>query len=214
MRRTKMLLLAPFLLGVAGCSMPELVEEKVLQVSGIAKEESYQQYETLKREGKLDENGYYKELGDYEEYFTDSETMESMEEETEEKGQVRVTFAGNSLLDVKYYFDKECKNEITDGYCYLNPGESIYMSHPKCDEHYSNIYRFLEFRIFEYDSNGSRKQNLDISSSTGEALTIPEDFSGTELAVEPIGEFAKAALSLKAYKQDENGGHTEVSSGT
>lgn len=209
-------------LALTGCSIEKLsqlceekMEECILQVSNITDEDSYREYAELRDGGKLDESGCYNELSEYgKEYAADKETADNPAAAEKTAKQVHVTFAENNYLEVNYYYDADLREAIEGEECYLDIGESIYVSQPECTNPYMNAYVFSEFRIYEYDQNGNRSKNLSMASSKKTVLTIPEGFTGTELSVEPVGEYRKPIVAFEAYMIDKNGCHREVLGGT
>lgn len=218
MRKAGLLASAFFLMILTGCSMAEIqgaYEEKagdfLLRYSGVKDGDSYRQYEELKDKGALSEEGYYNELGEYEEeYAADIAEYGSIENIESEKKQVHVTFAQNSFLKINYFYDESLTEPIETDNCYLNLGESIYASQPECDNPYTDSYVFSEYRIYEYDSDGNRDKDVRMFSRESRVLTIPEDFTGTELSVEPVGEYQRQAFFFDAYMINNAGDHIEV----
>src|SRR5699024_8735938 len=88
----------------------------------------------------------------------------------------------------------------------LNPGDTIYAKLEEYDNSNSNLYRLAEYRFRSYDADGSI-QNEYVREATSDVLayTIPADFTGTELSVLPVGEYADAELSVSAYYVDDSG---------
>lgn len=220
MKKLTFLLLTIFTGMFTGCSVSDMqqqledkVEEYVLQISDIEESDTYKQYVMLFEEGRLDEEGRYNELGEYEEEFFGDKNVGENPVNEEENKQVRITFAANSYLDVMYYYDADLEDPIKNNYCYLDPGESIYASQPECKNPYTNSYVFSEFRIYEYDNNGDRNRIWDMSSKNGTVLTISEEFKGTELSVEPVGEYQRRKVSFDTYMVDKNGAHKVIAGG-
>lgn len=198
----KKLIIITFLscLVLTGCSkerdvMNELTEKYVMQESGIKENEDYQKYIELKNSGKLNENGEYNELGNAE--------YQASIEETEK--QVHVTIAQNSLLKTDYFYDSGLTEKVEGDSIFMNPGDKLYCSQPKKESPNNNGYVFSKFQIFEFDGDGNRG---DLWCETGEnslVLDIPEDFSGTELSVMPVGEYEKRDITFHAFYYDESG---------
>lgn len=221
------LMLLPFF---AGCgfndgqgALAQRVEQYALQTSGIEEEETYAQYVELKEAEELDEAGYYIDSnGSAEGYQIEQENTEEAPEETpQETKQIRVTLARNGYLAIDYFYDKDMTEPIESNVCYLDPGESIYASLREKTKNAATAYRFKEYRVFEYDEEGDRKERPELTSTTGTAiadeieiaLTVPEDFTGTELSVEPVGEYQKREVRLNAYRINPDGSTTRINNG-
>ena len=159
---------------LSGCSFSDLMSKG----TGVASDPDFQTWEKLSESGKLDESGKY--------------TPEV----------IHVSFAGNSFLDVHYYRDAKKKEEFQDGTAYLFPGDKIYVS-VKVKDSAEGIYLFDSLKAVEYTKENTRGKELywpfasDIS-----CLTIPTDYLGTEIAIEPIGHFGERSVSLNGYFPD------------
>ncbi len=198
---------AVLLAALPGCSpLEERVQKGLEESASTALEEAYsedadyQQYLTLQAQGQLDEDGNYI-----------SPTLNQLEsgETTAMTGSVHVTFATNPCLSITYYTNAERTEPITDlSACYLNPGDSIYASNAVSTNPNSNLYRLAGFRIYEYDAVGSRmEQNTkeQAASASGLVYAIPAGFTGSEIAIFPLGEYPDRELALEVYTVDENG---------
>lgn len=214
MRKIGLLMLFIFLTAFTGCSatfegevLEPWLEKQAAGASGIVCDENYLQFKEWQEDGKLDETGHYNEWGEYAEW-----AVENPENGTEQK-EVRVSFASNSYLTIDYFYDKNKEKRVEGTYGYFNPGESIYATQPQCNNPYTNAYTFAGYRIYEYDSDGKRGQLLCETGNIDKVYTIPLDFKGTELSVEPIGEYQRREVLFHAYKVDENGNQVKVSGG-
>lgn len=198
MRKMLLLLLSLSLLFLAGCSRAEdYARAQILQGSGILEDADYKEYKAMEADGKLDEQGYA---------LPDSDNEEDLPSD-----KIRVTFANNSYLKIAYYYDAELKNPVDTAHCYLDPGDSLYASEPEVDSPNSNMYRFSEFRIWQYDSSG-RRSIFQTSEHGGNnpVLTIPRDYTGAGFSVEPLGEYENRILSLSDYYIDSAGKRIEL----
>lgn len=72
------------------------------------------------------------------------------------EGKIQITFASNSFLDIDYFYDEAFTKPIDTRNCFLQKGESIYVSKIDVKNAKSNLYSFSEFRFVEYDSEGKR----------------------------------------------------------
>lgn len=198
MKKPLLLLLSASCILLAGCSqVQDYAAEKMIQASLISEDEDYREYIKLEKTGSLDEDGFYRDA--------------PVETEEQPSGSVHVTFAENQYLDIVYYYDAELTEPIDTRQCYLMPGDSIYAPEPMLKNPYSDKYQFSEYRIWQYDSAGSRSRFP--APEGGEAkllLTIPKDFTGTGLSIEPLGKYEERALSLSDYYLDKAGKQIEL----
>lgn len=193
---------------LSGCSridsfMYNSLESVFLEKSGIREDADYQQYEEYSQAGVLDEEGYYAE----------TEYTESEVEEEAATGSAHVTFAENRSLRISYYTDEGCTDQINTDSCYLNPGDTIYASDAVSVNENSNLYGLSEYRIFEYDSAGDRSL-LEVQEDLTSNLVyhIPDDYTGTELSIFPVGEYPGRQLSMDVYYINDDGEKIELTS--
>jgi hypothetical protein len=189
---------------LSGCSVTDTIVEKrddlIRYLSGIEEDTEYQDYQALKQDGKLNENGEYRDT-EIEAYLLEADTQEK---------QVWVTFAQNEFLKIHYYLDSSLTQEIEGTSVYLDPGEKIYCSQPTVENEYSNSYVFQEFQIYEFDENGAKSNLYGTAGDQSLILEIPENYEGTELAIFPVGQYEKKGLQLEAYYVNENGSKQTV----
>lgn len=187
-------LLAISMLSLTGCSgVKDFIGEQMLRESGIKEDANYKEYERYSEDGLIDVNGYCAEAA--------GKSAESL-------GSIHVTFAQNNNLHVQYYTDEAHYNAVDVSACYLEPGDSLYAVVQVDEEVHSSMYRFAGFRIYEIDEEGKRVLSPSIHMEEDDdelILKIPEDFSGRELAIEPIGAYQKRVITLNDYCSDENG---------
>lgn len=126
-------------------------------------------------------------------------------------GQIHVTFAENGFLRVRYYYDAACTDPVDPARCYLQPGDCIYAPPPECDNPYTNRYEFAGFRICEYTAGGSRDGELQTNRDGNPVLEVPPGYTGTELSVEPLGEYRDRVLAFGAYCRDAAGTQRVIS---
>ena len=170
------LLLCLFLL--SGCSFSDLMSWG----TGIKKDPDYQTWEKLSENGKLDQDGKY--------------TADA----------VHITFAENSTLDMKYYRDPEMNEELPVEGCYLFPGDLIYYSATVRNKA-ENYFVFDHLDVIEYSAGNVRGKTLDWKyQNTDTALMIPFDYMGTEVSIEPIGQYRLISVRLE---QPVVGGHVK-----
>lgn len=193
-KRLVLTVMAVSLISLTGCSgMNSYLEEKMLEKSGIIQDETYMDYQSQIEAGNADEEGYYVES-----------------EQQVENASIHVTFSKNNNLDIKYYSDATYSNPVDGTSCYMNPGNTIYAKVSVSKDVYSSMYEFASFNICEYDMEGNRTVlsdwTHDISKSGDEytvAVQIPTEFKGTELSLEPIGQYKLRQITLNDYYTDE-----------
>lgn len=184
-------------LALSGCTAGDFI----LHHSGVMSEEDYQKYIELRDTGQLDENGQYRP----------EENSVSPP-----AGSVHVTFAENSYMTIYYYLDADHKTPVNMQQCYLMPGTFIYASEPECHHPSSSWYSFDHFCVYAYDAEGNKTQALspdEIETASPLVLQIPEDYTGSELSVFPIGKYEDRQLELSDYYIDTSG-HLQELSGT
>ena len=114
-----------------------------------------------------------------------------------EESRIHVTFGENKNLDVRYFADESHKSPLALP-CYLNPGDSVY-AEVIVNGNGNNPYEFSGFRAFEIDGSGSYVETDSVKSTntdTNYVLSVAADYQGSDLAVEPIGEFKKRTVTL------------------
>lgn len=190
---------------LSGCSkIDTLLEEQIIQQSGIQDNPNYQQYQTYSDQGLLNEDGYY--LG---ESLSDGAEAPS--------GTAHLTFSENSYLEVHYYMDAAHTEEISTSNCYLSVGSTLYATTSLKRTISSSAYAFAGFRIYEYEKQegkeGEERElvNTVPSNVAGPFLTVEEKDIGKELAIEPIGNYIPNSISLRAYCTDDSDLETSVS---
>lgn len=182
---------------LTGCrSVENAVEENMLKKSGLSEEVSYQNYEKYALSGQLDSDGY----------FSEEETATP-----EPNGSICLTFAKNSNLETHYYKDAAHDTEISDEEYYLNPGDSVYAAVPVNAVSASSMYGFSAFRIYERGSDNAfiLSDTLEMKKTAdGYVLTIPADYTNTDVSIEPIGVYQSRTIALNDYYTDNDGEHS------
>ena len=190
------------LTALCGCSaVRDRLESVIWERSGIPGDVSYLEYKALESNSQLDDEGLYR-----------SEELERQRNAAQEipAGSVHVSFARNDYLGFSYYRDAEMTEALPSENCRLDPGDSIYVSEPVIMNPYDSLYYFDEFQIREYDASGNMKKLLAESrNAPGAIFTIPADFSGTEIAVIPLGKYRSRTVSLRAVYV-HSGGQEQV----
>ena len=165
---------------LGGCSLKGSFEswigDQLKEKSGITEDESYVQYEKNLNEGLLDSEGRL-----YKEEVISVREMHG--------GPIHVTFAENRNITVSYYSDSSHSTLIDPSDCYLNPGDRIYVSDIIYDPQKKDNYVFSGFRFIEYDQEGNRLGETDGVTESGGIISISPGFTGTELAIEPVGNY-------------------------
>lgn len=182
---------------LSGCAaVDRQLGEIFLEESGIKEREEYIRYEQYQEAGNLDESGQY--------VLSDEQLEEALPQEPD--GQIHVSFADNRYLKILYYTDADMLMPISTSECYLNPGDTIYARLEECKNPNSNLYRLAEYRIKEYDEAGNvRNEYVETPVENVMEYTIPENFTGTELSVFPVGEYADRQISMRVYYVDDSG---------
>ena len=193
MKKVVVLLLV-LLMGVmfVGCSTIEAtLSRKMMMKSGIYDDADYLAYQQYETSGQLDADGFYTEAVDVE----------------EEHAPIRVTFGRNSNLKILYYTDETHSGALTQSVCYLNPGDEIYAVCELDGDAVSSLYSFSEFRVYEYNEENVRhlSDTLAMESSGNQyVLHIPVDFTGTEIAIEPVGFYEERTFRIRDYYTDDD----------
>ncbi|SOC16467.1 PI-PLC domain-containing protein [Pseudobutyrivibrio ruminis] len=202
MKKLIFLSLMVLCLGLTSCAKEDNkvndVAKKVFTgVADIEDDENYKQYKELDDAGQLSEDGMYKEA---------SSLVNEDESEEVRPAQVLVTFAENDNLNISYYKDSGMQEQI-EGSCYLNPNEAVYANVAVSNDAKSNLYKFSEFKIFEYDETGKATEVNWANTNNDENLVfqIPMDYTGKDISVVPVGMYEKRELLLNDYYIDEDG---------
>ncbi len=179
---------------LVGCSsVDEYLANSMLQKSGVYNGDDYAEYKQLADEKLIGTDGYY----------VDSEGDIG----TTENYGIKVTFAENKNLIIKYYSDKLCLNEIESNNYRLNQGEAIYATVDISNDVISSMYTFSGFEIYEYPENGVReKSSLVMQADEGiYVLNIPDNYEVSDISIEPIGEYIERTITLRDFYKDDNG---------
>lgn len=192
---------------LSGCTA---VKDVIIQKAEIMTDEDYEKYVELRNTGQLNEDGYYMSEG------IDIDLVEEnvQEDVASQQGKIRITFAKNAYLDVEYYLDAKLEEPIESNICYLNPGECIYADVSPDYHSPSNWYKFDRFRVYAYDNNGQKGQELLWQEKGGEnsqVIQIPVDYEGTEISVQPMGMYEEHSVYLDDYYTDSSGQKQELS---
>ena len=186
-----MILILLSLTALCGCSAVRgRLESEIWERSGIPEDVSWLQYKDLETNEQLDAEGLFH-----------SEELERQRQAAPvmPAGAVHVSFARNDYLGIIYYRDAALTDALPTENCRLDPGDAIYASEPVIMNPYQSLYHFDEFQIREYDAAGNMKKLLAESrNASGEIYRIPDDFSGTEIAVIPLGKYKERTVSLNA----------------
>lgn len=175
----------------------------------------YKQYEQYISEGKFNEEDYN---------LIVQPVNPSSDEEPEER--ISITFAQNSFLDCRYRRNEENTYPLETRICFLEPGDSLYVSDVTTRNPAGDLYGCSEFRVWAYDADGNRgDQPYCITKYNAEQkpciiLTIPQDYSGNGFSIEPLGAYKNRTITVRAYyinnegKQQELGGKWMVGNET
>ena len=181
---------------LSGCSViEERISREMWERSGVAGEMSYIQYQQMLSADALDEDGTYH-----------SSELEQYELGQIRNGSVHVSFARNDYLFIEYFSDPDLTVKLETYQCRLDPGDPIYAAEPKVTNPVSSLYHFSEWRIVELDENGNVAKHLaSVQDPSGEIYRIPEDFSGSELAIIPLGEYRDRTIMMNAVYRHQDG---------
>ena len=198
------LLLLTTLLVLSGCTqLQERAEQLMWEHSGVTEDFSYLQYQQMDAANALDENGLYH-----------SAELESYEKRQEKPGTVQISFARNDFLHFDYYRDEALSQALETSDCWMNPGEAVFAGEPELTNPNSNLYRFSEFVVLELNEKGSIKGVLQrVKTYPGEVYRIPEDFTGTDISIIPIGEYLDRTVKLSAVTVASDGSRTSLENG-
>jgi len=189
-----MILFAAAAILLTGCKSNE---ERLLEQ--LSDNETYQTYISLKEDGRLDENGYYNIYGD--------EAIPAMAAVQKQTG---ITFAENNRFSENvYYLDPEMTIPADDD-CRLDKGECIYARIPEVSAEFSDSYKFNGYRICEW-KDGVKNELTTVNSDNNLVYQIPDDFSGTEIIIEPVSASRERTLTFKAFFTDTDENETDVS---
>lgn len=182
----KLLLLAAMTALLTGCSSgsSETFLRSLLDSdSQLSDDADYSEYKQLEEDSLLDENGQYIS-GD----ITEDTSLPP----------VHTTFASNSLISIDYFTDPELTIPV-EMPCRLSPGDTIYASEPVLSSYCDPLYRFEEFVLIDH----SRKEPVELCTVNGLEIQIPEDFSGSEISVEPRGGYGSRNLHFSSHLTGE-----------
>lgn len=199
MKRRHWIFIVSLSLLLSGCGKADsYLSAKMQEKAGIESEESYVKYQEYVAQGKIDEEGLYKDE------ISSTEDMSNY---------VHITLGTNKKnLDVTYYLDKELQNLIDADEVYIKPGDALYAKVAVSDEVYTSTYGFSMFRIYEWDESNSRKESALVSDfiNTGEVVRIPSDFEKKELSVEPIGLYQERQIHFSDYLLEDETNKQEL----
>ena len=173
------------------------LESQVEEKAGLDSDAEYAEYSEMKSDGRLDDEGYFRK-GD-EEPGEEPTTVPPM------SGSVRLSISGNSRFGIEYFRDKERTVPISTPCC-LDPGESIYASEPEIIGAKSPFFHFAGFRM--WDQSGGKPGEIEQDELL--VITIPADFSGTEVSVEPVGVYDDRFVKISDYCIDASGKRVEL----
>ena len=205
MKRFIEFLLLPVLLVLSGCTqIRDKAEQIMWEHSGVTEDFSYIQYQQMDAANALDEDGLYH-----------SAELESFEKSQVKSGTVHVSFARNDFLHFDYYRDAALTEPLETADCWLNPGEAVFAGEPELTNPISKLYRFSEFVVLELNEKGSIRGVLqNVKNIPGEIYRIPDDFTGTDISIIPIGEYLERTVKLSAVSLAPDGSRTSLENGS
>lgn len=178
----KLLLLAAMTALLTGCSAgsSENVLKSWLDSEGeLSDDADYSEYKQLEEDSLLDENGQY--------------ISEDIDEDAS-LPPIHATFASNSLVGISYYTDPALTVPV-ELPCRASPGDTIYASKPVLSSDCDPLYRFEGFVVIDH----SRKTPTELFTVSGLEIHIPEDFTGSEISVEPRGCYGQRHLHFSGH---------------
>ena len=207
MKKAFVLSLASMCIVLSGCSgVQNSLEQKLTadmrEKSNISTDAGYAQFEEFTAQGKV-VDGYYAPNGD---------AVSLLEQNGEEvhKG-IKVSFSSNSHLNVRYYYDSDFSTEMDSNGCTLSPGSSIYAKVKNDGSVTTNRYGFSSFQIYEYSDDGKRTPIAEVPlGEDGLVWSIPEDFEGVDVVIEPFGKYENRVLSFQDYYTDSKSKKIEL----
>ena len=175
---------------LSGCSkLDSSFREQIVLKSGVREDANYKTYEQNKE--NLDDSGYIKE--------------DPLVQQPAEDG-IHVTFAKNNRIQATFFLDVSLDTPLNSSGCYIKPGDTVFATVEESD---NSFYVFSGFKVYEIDAAGNRKLSkaLKMSQSEGSKyeLSIPDDYTGSEIAIEPVGEYKPSELVLYDFYLDNNG---------
>lgn len=185
--------------------MRERLEQAMWESSGAADEMAYIQYQQMESANALNADGFYQ-----------SEQFEEQKRSLMAKpsGTIHVSFAKNEFLQVEYYRDASMSEPLEAYNCWLNPGDAIFTSVPVVMNQRNEFYQFSEFRVYEIDENRNNRKLLAIAKDLpGLLYQIPDDFSGIDLVIIPLGEYQDHTINMKAVYAHADGTETLLENG-
>ena len=207
MKKTFVLSFASMCIVLSGCSgVQNSLEQKLTadmrEKSNISTDAGYEQFEEFTAQGNV-VNGYYAPNGD---------AVPLLEQNSEEvQNGIRISFASNSHLNVRYYYDSDFLTEMDLNGCTLSPGSSIYAKVKNDGSVTTNRYGFSSFQIYAYSAEGRRVPIAEVPlEKDGLVWCIPEDFEESDVVIEPLGKYENRVLSFQDYYTDSKSKRIEL----
>lgn len=207
MKKAFVMSLASMCIVLSGCSgVQNSLEQKLTadmrEKSNISTDAGYAQFEEFTAQGKV-VDGYYAPNGD---------AVSLLEQNGEEvHNGIKVSFSSNSHLNVRYYYDSDFSTEMDSNGCTLSPGSSIYAKVKNDGSVTTNQYGFSSFQIYEYSDDGKRTPIAEVPlGEDGLVWSIPEDFEGVDVVIEPFGKYENRVLSFQDYYTDSKSKKIEL----
>lgn len=196
MRRKKIVLVISAMSLLSGCSaLNDWVAEKSLEKSGITNSAEYQNYLEYKKihKNEIDDSGRWK-------FDTSGPAIPAMAEVFEG---IHITASENDKLNVQYFLSKELATPININEYHAKPNDIIYVSSENADKQ-NNLYEFSKIRVWDIGSDGNKTEMTDVWDDANMIIHIPEDYTGSELAIEPLGMYMPCKITFEAYTMNEN----------
>ncbi len=179
---------------LTGCSlMSEYLDNQIISQSGISEDRNYQVFQRYTEEGKLDDEGYYRE-----QTYDFDKVQYTVQTRT-----VTVSFAENQYLDVKYYSYAEMTREISQEKKQIPIESSIYANVELGSKVRSTAYSFSGFKLSEVDASGERVVlDILVPDDNGLLLQLTPEYEGKELIIAPYGDYSTKVVSFKSTYLD------------
>ena len=185
--------------------MKDHAEQLMLEQSGVTGDVSYIQYQQLEESQVLDADGLY---------YSPALEEQLQYLASKSKGTVHVSFARNDFLQIAYYRDAAFSEPIETENCWLNPGDEIFAAAPNRTKAANKFYEFSEIRVREVDENGKILSQLaTVQNLPGAVYRIPEDFTGTDISIIPIGTYRSRTIHLSAVSVRPDGTESMLENG-
>lgn len=125
---------------------------------------------------------------------------------------INVTYSKNMYIDTNFYYDDKFENLVDFTECVLKPGSVLYFDNITVNNPKTEQYKFSRFNILEFDDENNRTCVYDDWSDLENniAVRIPEDYTGHELSIQPVGIFVDRIIELNDYYVNKDGNEVSL----